>query len=258
MADIIFDNHTHDPRRQTFIIPLTYSDIALGAADIPRISHGGDVWEMRVDLLSPSREPLGITNLPPLSYVQAQTNLLKSLSGMPILFTIRTAPQGGKFPPDAENEALALMLMAVEEQCKYIDVEIEWSPEMINAVVEKKGSSKIIASFYDWTGDIRWTSDLLREKYATADVFGDIIKLSILSADVYDCHELALFERSHSSQNPKSLLAVGMGQYGQLSRMLSPISVVTHELLPASSAPGQLTLAEVNRGRQLMGLLPRQ
>ncbi|KAI8297010.1 Short chain dehydrogenase yanD [Colletotrichum sp. SAR11_59] len=166
---------------------------------------------MRVDLLSPSREPLGITNLPPLSYVQAQTNLLKSLSGMPILFTIRTAPQGGKFPPDAENEALALMLMAVEEQCKYIDVEIEWSPEMINAVVEKKGSSKIIASFYDWTGDIRWTSDLLREKYATADVFGDIIKLSILSADVYDCHELALFERSHSSQNPKSLLAVGMG-----------------------------------------------
>ncbi|KAF5508607.1 Short chain dehydrogenase yanD [Colletotrichum fructicola] len=129
---------------------------------------------------------------------------------MPILFTIRTAPQGGKFPPDAENEALALMLMAVEEQCKYIDVEIEWSLELVNAVVEKKGSSKIIASFHDWTGDIRWTSDLLREKYATADAFGDIIKLSILSADVYDCHELALFERSHSSKNPKPLLAVGM------------------------------------------------
>ncbi|KAF3811859.1 Pentafunctional AROM polypeptide [Colletotrichum gloeosporioides] len=258
MADIIFDNHNHDPRRQTFIIPLTYSDIALGAADIPRISHGGDIWEMRVDLLSPSREPLGTTNLPPLSYVQAQIKLLRSLSGMPILFTILTAPQGGKFPPDAENEALALMLMAVEEQCKYIDVEIEWSPEMINAVVEKKGSSKIIASFHDWTGDIRWTSDLLQEKYATADAFGDIMKLSIFSADVYDCHELALFERSHSSQNPKPLLAVGMGQYGQLSRILSPISLVTHELLPAPSAPGQLTLAELNCGRQLMGLLPRQ
>ncbi|KAI8213941.1 putative quinate permease [Colletotrichum sp. SAR 10_76] len=184
---------------------------ALGAADIPRISHGGDIWEMRVDLLSPSREPLGTTNLPPLSYVQAQIKLLQSLSDMPILFTIRTAPQGGKFPPDAENDALALMLMAVEERCKYIDVEIEWSPELVNAVVEKKGTSKIIASFHDWTGDIRWTSDLLREKYATADAFGDIIKLSILSADVYDCHELALFERSHSSKSPKPLLAVGMG-----------------------------------------------
>lgn len=172
MADIIFDNHTHDPRRQTFIIPLTYQDIALGAADIPNISHGGDIWEMRVDLLSPSREPLGATNLPPLSYVQAQIKFLQSLSEMPILFTIRTVPQGGKFPPDAENEALALMLMAVEERCKYIDVEIEWSPEMINAVVEKKGSSKIITSFHDWTGDIRWMSDLLRERYTTADAFG--------------------------------------------------------------------------------------
>ncbi|KAJ0383133.1 hypothetical protein COL922a_011107 [Colletotrichum nupharicola] len=152
---------------------------------------------------------------------------------MPILFTIRTVPQGGKFPPDAENEALALMLMAVEEQCKYIDVEIEWSPEMINAVVEEKGSSKIIASFHDWTGDIRWTSDLLREKYATADAFGDIIKLSILSADVYDCHELALFERSHSSKSPKPLLAVGMGHpNGQLR---TPAFQAKRPLLPAAT-----------------------
>lgn len=84
----------------------------------------------------------------------------------------------------------------------------------------------------------------------------DIIKLSILSKDVYDCHELALFVRNHFEQSPKPLLAVGMGQHGQLSRVLSPISLVTHKLLPAPSAPGQLTLAEVNIARHLVGQLP--
>lgn len=86
----------------------------------------------------------------------------------------------------------------------------------------------------------------------------DIIKLSILSRDVYDCHELALFLRAHLAQSQKPLLAVGMGQHGQLSRVLSPISLVTHRLLPALSAPGQLTLAEVHQARHLIGQLPKR
>ncbi|KAM5356464.1 hypothetical protein ACJ41O_003110 [Fusarium nematophilum] len=258
MSDIIFDNHRREPHRQTFIIPLTYPDISLGAADIPRISYGGDIWEVRADLLTPSAEPLGPSNLPPLAYVRSQLQLLQHLSQLPILFTIRTVSQGGKFPDTAEEEALDLMLMAVDEGCRYIDVEIEWPRKLIATLVEKKGDAKLVASFHDWTGGVRWTSDLLQEKFVIADEFGDIIKLSILSTDVYDCHELALFVRRHLAENPKPLLAVGMGQHGQLSRVLSPISLVTHKLLPAPSAPGQLTLAEVHHARHLIGQLPRQ
>lgn len=172
MGDILFDNHRRQPRRQTFIIPLTYPDISLGAAEIQRISCGGDIWEMRVDLLSQSSEALGSSNLPPLSYVRDQVRLLQKLSQLPILFTIRTLSQGGKFPDTAEDEALALMLMAVEEGCRYIDVEIEWSRRLIDTIAAKKGETKLVASFHDWTGGIRWTSDILRQKYADADTFG--------------------------------------------------------------------------------------
>lgn len=83
----------------------------------------------------------------------------------------------------------------------------------------------------------------------------DIIKLSILSRDVYNCHELALFLRNHLAHSQKPLLAVGMGQF---SRVLSPISLVTHRLLPAPSTPGQLTLAEVHQARHLIGQLPKR
>ncbi|KAJ4253917.1 hypothetical protein NW762_010315 [Fusarium torreyae] len=146
--------------------------------------------------------------------------------------------------------------MAVAEYITYIDVKIEWSQDLIKTLNAKKGSSKLVASFHDWTGGIRWTSDTLQKKYEAADVFGDIIKLSILSADMYDCHELALFVRNQQAQSPKPVLAVGMGQHGQLSRILSPILFVIHKLLPTPSAPGQLTLAEVHQAQHLIGQVP--
>lgn len=69
---------------------------------------------------------------------------------------------------------------------------------------------------------------------------------------------MGLFVRGHRDSNKKPLLAVGMGANGQLSRITSPISLVTHPLIPFPSAPGQLSLAEVHQARHLMGLLPRR
>jgi shikimate-5-dehydrogenase len=89
-------------------------------------------------------------------------------------------------------------------------------------------------------------------------ILADIVKLSILSSDIYDCHELALFVRNHQQPKTKPILAVGMGRMGQLSRITSPISLVTHDKIPYPSAPGQLTLAEVHRARHLIGQLPKR
>lgn len=172
MSDPIFENYARGGGKQTFIIPLTYPDISLGAKDIERIGYGGDVWEVRVDLLSDAQHPLGATNPPSYEYVRQQVSLLQTLSPLPILFTIRTFSQGGKFPDDAVDEALALMLLAVELNCLYIDVEIEWPQQAIDTLVAAKGASKLVASFHSWTGDIRWTSSTLQEKYALADSFG--------------------------------------------------------------------------------------
>jgi hypothetical protein len=49
-----------------------------------------------------------------------------------------------------------------------------------------------------------------------------------------------------------------MGAHGQLSRITSPISLVTHPLIPFPSAPGQLSLAQVHHARHLLGQLPRR
>jgi len=86
----------------------------------------------------------------------------------------------------------------------------------------------------------------------------DIVKVSIFSKDLCDCFELGLFVREHNSHSTKPLLAIGMGANGQLSRIISPISLVTHSLIPFPSAPGQLTMSEVYRARHLLGQLPKK
>ncbi|KAI4600102.1 3-dehydroquinate dehydratase (3-dehydroquinase) [Pestalotiopsis sp. 9143b] len=253
-SDPIFDNYASG--KQTFIIPLTFTDINDAKDIIERIGYGGDIWEVRVDLLSPEKDHLGETNIPPLSYVKSQIEALQSMSHLPILFTIRTKSQGGKFPDDANQEALKLMLLAFDCGIAYVDVEIEWPEAVIQELTAKKNTSKIVASYHSWTGKIRWTSDELKNRFEVADKFGDIIKMSILSATIEDTYELGLFVRDYKTSHTKPLLAVGMGANGQLSRITSPISLVTHPRIPFPSAPGQLSLAQVHKAQNLIGQLP--
>jgi uncharacterized protein YllA (UPF0747 family) len=79
-----------------------------------------------------------------------------------------------------------------------------------------------------------------------------------LSTSLEDCYELGLFVQEYRKTRTRPLLAVGMGAPGQLSRVTSPISLVTHPKIPFPSAPGQLSLADVHRVQHLIGCLPRR
>lgn len=57
---------------------------------------------------------------------------------------------------------------------------------------------------------------------------------------------------------PNRFLQSAWALIGQLSRIISPISSVTHDAVPFPPAPGQLTLAEVNQSLRLLEQLPKQ
>ena len=66
--DVIHFNYSSG--KQTFIISLTFSDINDAKNIITRIGYGGDVWELRVDLLSPPGHEVGEVIMPSLDYVK--------------------------------------------------------------------------------------------------------------------------------------------------------------------------------------------
>ena len=132
------------------------------------------MWELRVDLLRSDE----LTKLPSKDFVLSQLEWLRRGSDLPIIFTIRTVSQGGKFPDGAAPEALELMILAAQYGCEYIDVEFPWPESLKQEVGKHKGTSKLIASVHDWTGEIRWT-DSLFEHYINQDTYGGALRQTV-------------------------------------------------------------------------------
>lgn len=102
---------------KTYIVTLKFSDFSLlPKGFIDRISYGGDLLEFRADLLRDASA--GETAIPSLEYVKTQLQILQQLTSLPILFTVRTVSQGGKFPGGTAQEALALMKLVVTLGCE--------------------------------------------------------------------------------------------------------------------------------------------
>ncbi|KAG8997108.1 3-dehydroquinate dehydratase (3-dehydroquinase) [Tulasnella sp. JGI-2019a] len=245
--------------KRSYFLSLTYPDITTALPIMETLTTGVDAIELRVDLLSASgiTPEAGTRNIPPLSYVAVQLAALRQTTAIPIVFTVRTQSQGGSFPDDAENEAFALLTYALQSGVEYVDVEITFPEERIVALSHLKGSSKIIASWHDWTGSFKWNSTVAKGKYDMADRLGDIIKIVGKANTISDNFALFSFvEASSSSPQSKPFIAINMGSQGQLTRILNTtFSPVSHPAQPTKAAPGQMSFEQIQHALNAIGQL---
>ncbi|QRV93394.1 hypothetical protein RhiJN_21412 [Ceratobasidium sp. AG-Ba] len=239
---------------RSFFLSLTYPDLAPAVPSIPLCTAGADAIELRVDLLNPSGDPVtGAPNIPPLDFVASQLSALRHTSPLPVVFTVRTATQGGAFPDTAEKEAFALYNLALRHGVEYVDVEISWSDKKIHDLAARKGAAKIIASWHDWSGNMKWNGPVVKEKYAIAERVGDIVKIVGKANSIEDNFALRAFASSHTS---KPFIGINMGAEGQLSRVLNTVfTPVSHPLLPTRAAPGQMSVQDIHTALHLNGQL---
>ncbi|GBE84184.1 Pentafunctional AROM polypeptide [Sparassis crispa] len=246
---------------RSYFLSLTYPDITPALPRIEELTVGVDAVELRVDLL---RSPNDFGNVgphkPSVAYVTDQIAALRQKTTLPVVFTVRTVSQGGQFPDHAEQEAFELFHTAVRLGIEYIDVEISWSERHIQDLIARKGHSQIIASWHDWSGNMRWSGKMVEAKYRVARGFGDIVKLVGKANSLEDNFELHDFvRRMRSLPEGKPIIALNMGIEGQMSRILnSTLSPVSHPLQLVKAAPGQLSFAEIQTALHLIGQLPAQ
>ncbi|KAI5798030.1 EPSP synthase-domain-containing protein [Peziza echinospora] len=246
-------------KRRSFFLSLTYPDFAGSvngravAEDIPVVTEGSDAVELRVDLLV---DPNSTTGVPSTQYVVDQLTVLRSKTQLPVIFTIRTKTQGGKFPDEAHVEALQLYTVALRSGLEYIDLEVTWPQSLIKQVTENKGFTKIIASHHDVPGALSWATASWVTFYNKALQFGDVIKLVGQAKELEDNFALEKF-RVWAKATDTPLIAINMGEKGKMSRILNKfLTPVTHAKVPTKAAPGQLSVAEINQGLALLGEFP--
>jgi pentafunctional AROM polypeptide len=238
-------------KQHTFFVSLTMPDISAAAEVLPLVVVGSDAVEVRVDLLE---DPNSKDGIPTLDFLSVQIAHLRSIVSLPLIFTVRTVSQGGRFPDSAQEEALKLYKAAVRMGLEYIDLEITFSDEILQSVTEAKGFSKIIASHHDPHGRLSWKNGGWIQYYNKALQYGDIIKLVGSAKSMEDNFDLAKFKSNMAAAHDVPLIAINMGVLGKLSRVLNGfMTPVSHPALPFKAAPGQLSAVEIRQGLSLLG-----
>ncbi|XPS72668.1 3-dehydroquinate dehydratase (3-dehydroquinase) [Ascochyta lentis] len=238
-------------RKQSFFVCLSAPQIQPLQKDLPEITVGADAVELRVDLLEDPKSPEG---LPSPEFVIEQLTALRQATSLPVVFTIRTKLQGGKFPDEAYNEARELYQTALRLGCEFLDLEMTMPEYILREVTEQKGHTSIIASHHDPRGELSWDNGSWIQYYNRALQYGHVIKLVGVAKSLKDNFALTEFKSWAESAHPVPVIAINMGEHGKLSRILNGfMTPVSHPLLPSATAPGQLTAADIRRGLSLMG-----
>ncbi len=247
-------------KARTTLISTTFPDVHEALPNLDILSVGADAIELRVDLLE---EPLGdgtVSEIPSLKYVGEQLMILRQRTELPIIYTTRCTKENGRFPMHDPTLFYRYLTRAIQWGCEYIDVEL-WLPEKIRrALAEKKGCSKIISAFHDFSGTFIWSAPETQRLFELGAVYGDVVKMYALVDSMQANYELEHFRSTIQARYPHPPFSgLNMGPMGQLSRAMNKIfTPITHPLLPMIAAPGQLSAAEINAALHTMGQMPKQ
>ncbi|ORY64270.1 EPSP synthase-domain-containing protein [Pseudomassariella vexata] len=238
--------HFEDVRKksQSFFVSLTVPNLSSAVDVIPRVVVGSDAVELRVDLLE---------DLSP-EFIVKQISLLRSTAKVPIVFTLRSQGQGGRFAYTSEEQLISIYRAALRMGVEYIDLEMTLPSEMLDEIMHSKGSTRIIASHHDPTGALSWKNGGFQAWYNRALQYGDVIKLIGLAKTMDDNFACKAFQDRMHTAHDKPIIALNMGPLGKLSRVLNGfLTPVSHPALPFKAAPGQLSAAEIRAGLALVG-----
>ena len=174
---------------------------------------------------------------------------LREVLEVPILFTIRTASEGGKISVSSNAYYYINQIIAETGMVDVIDIEVFDAPGMVQeeklrAFVEfaKEKGCKILLSNHDFfaTPDME---EMMTRYFVMQELGADIMKLAVMpqeEGDVINLLEVATLMRDKYARVP--FIAISMGELGMTTRVCGGEfgSVITFASGKDASAPGQM------------------
>lgn len=180
------------------------------------------------------------------------------LSGMPLLFTFRTAKEGGEREISMESYQKLLLAVSRSGLVDAVDVEIFSFGESMEALVKQlqQEGMKVIGSNHDFKKTPQ-EEELTRRLYAMKDIGVDVAKLAVMPEEEQDVIRL-LWATLKAGTDDKMcpVITMSMAGKGVISRISGEIfhSAVTFASAGKASAPGQIPIEEL---RQILDVIHR-
>lgn len=167
---------------------------------------------------------------------------------LPVIFTLRTASEGGSFC-GGEDARLALLEDLMRLEPDYIDLEAAIPAERIARIRAVSPQTRIILSWHDFTATPSSLEDVLDTMRSCAS--GVIYKMAAQAHSTLDALRMLAFCRKQQAQDV-ALIGISMGPLGISTRILAPVLQAGFCYCPVdeATAPGQMdarTLREIYR-----------
>ena len=165
----------------------------------------------------------------------------------PLMVTCMPLSEGGKFS-GTEEERIGLLFETVQ-YADYVSLELSTKKGLQERIIyeARTRDTKVIATYHDYkkTPKIKEITEILKKEKMTG---ADIAKVAFQANDYKDVMNLMNVLLENEIGIP--IIAVSMGEYGKISRILGPLlgSYLTFAS-PAKgreAAPGQLTVEELH------------
>lgn len=169
----------------------------------------------------------------------------------PLLFTFRTAHEGGK--EDISCEEYSILLKEAAVNVDMVDIEVYRFADIDKLISFVKKSAIVVGSYHDFNKTPETDEIINRLKYMDS-VGADILKIAVMpncKMDVIRLMEASL--RAKEILN-KPVITMSMSNIGLISRVAAEItgSSVTFGCIGTPSAPGQI---EVSTLREIMDIV---
>lgn len=173
------------------------------------------------------------------------------LEGRPVLFTFRTAKEGGE-RSIGKKDYVALYEAVIESgYADLIDIEYRIGADVTDrliALARRKGVAAVL-SYHDFSRTPA-EDEIVRRLTAMKDMGADIAKIAVMPRNARDVLTLlSATERMQWQDDPIPVITVSMSAMGLISRISGEIfgSAVTFASAGQISAPGQIGADEADR-----------
>ena len=167
---------------------------------------------------------------------------LVSFYPIPMIFTLRSASQGGHYK-HSEKLRLSILEKLASLNPTYLDIEYNVPKDFIENISLNYPTIKIILSYHNFEDT---PEDLVKVYQDMALTPAFFYKIAVTAKNSVDALRLLHFAKT---LNRRNIIPISMGSYGQITRIIAPVigSPLTYACLEDTSitAPGQLTAEEL-------------
>lgn len=193
-----------------------------------------DLLEWRADWFEAIDEPGQIVRI---------LRLLKNTAGeRPVLFTVRTGPEGGENSPDAEAY-IRWNRLALQAGADLIDVELTMGEKVLETLTGAAHAegAYVIGSSHDFA-QTPPAAELQRRLTRMREMGCDIAKIAVMPQNRADVLTLLQVTEQMSRELDCPVISMSMAKDGVISRLCGEVfgSCLTFGTVGKASAPGQI------------------